>query len=283
MAVSKRLRFEVLRRDNHSCRYCGRSAPEVALTVDHVVPKALGGSDDPSNLVAACRDCNGGKSSVPADAPLIEDVAADAVRWARAIRQAAVEAAQQSAERSDLMGWFNMIWCDWTDWTGNVYDTPDGAFLSIPQFISAGVTKADLQELVTVAMNSRATDKWRYFCGCCWKLIKSLQERASEIVSQSDAVEYAPLLTTIWTDADLQDYQRAAETYVKDVCGEDVFDRIPQPPCSHGVPRHCGDPVCAVEDAHALTWLAKTIENQRTRYSLRVEAIAEEAEALIDG
>ncbi|MGC7224589.1 HNH endonuclease, partial [Mycobacteroides abscessus subsp. massiliense] len=44
MAVTKRLRYEVLRRDNYSCRYCGRSAPEVKLTVDHVVPVALGGS-----------------------------------------------------------------------------------------------------------------------------------------------------------------------------------------------------------------------------------------------
>lgn len=56
MAISKRLRFEVLRRDNHMCRYCGRGAPDVALTVDHVVPVALGGHSDPTNLVTACVD-----------------------------------------------------------------------------------------------------------------------------------------------------------------------------------------------------------------------------------
>lgn len=38
MAVSKRTRFEVLRRDDHTCRYCGQSAPDVKLTVDHVLP-----------------------------------------------------------------------------------------------------------------------------------------------------------------------------------------------------------------------------------------------------
>lgn len=80
MAVSKRLRYEVLRRDNHACRYCGRSAPEVALTVDHVVPVALGGSDDPTNLVAACRDCNAGKSASSPDAQIVDDIAADALR-----------------------------------------------------------------------------------------------------------------------------------------------------------------------------------------------------------
>src|SRR6185369_3226628 len=62
MAVSKRLRFEILRRDNHTCRYCGRSAPEVKLTVDHVKPEALGGRTEPDNLVAACSDCNAGKT-----------------------------------------------------------------------------------------------------------------------------------------------------------------------------------------------------------------------------
>lgn len=81
MAVSKRLRYEVLRRDNHACRYCGRSAPDVALTVDHVVPVALGGSDDPGNLVTACRDCNSGKSASSPDAPIVANVADDALRW----------------------------------------------------------------------------------------------------------------------------------------------------------------------------------------------------------
>lgn len=39
MAVTKRTRFEVLRRDNYTCRYC--HATDNPLTVDHVVPRAL--------------------------------------------------------------------------------------------------------------------------------------------------------------------------------------------------------------------------------------------------
>ncbi len=64
MAVSKRTRFEVLRRDNFTCRYC--RSTEGALTIDHVIPVALGGTDDPDNLVAACHDCNAGKGSISA-------------------------------------------------------------------------------------------------------------------------------------------------------------------------------------------------------------------------
>lgn len=89
MAVTKRLRFEVLRRDNHTCRYCGAAAPDVELHVDHVVPGALGGSDDPSNLVASCRDCNSGKASTSPDETTVEDVSADAIRWSKAIQSAA--------------------------------------------------------------------------------------------------------------------------------------------------------------------------------------------------
>lgn len=183
MAVSKRLRFEILRRDNHACRYCGRSAPEVELTIDHVVPTALGGGDEPTNLVTACRDCNGGKSSVPADAHLVADVAQDAARWARAMRQAIEERAQATEDGAELMGWFNSIWCEWTDWRGDIFPAPEGAFLSIPTFIAAGLTKEDLQELLVVAMNGPARDRWAYFCGCCWKRIRKLQDRAAEILS----------------------------------------------------------------------------------------------------
>lgn len=61
------MRFEVLKRDGFKCRYCGNSAQESVLHVDHVVPVAKGGPTVPENLVAACRDCNGGKSSVGLD------------------------------------------------------------------------------------------------------------------------------------------------------------------------------------------------------------------------
>lgn len=62
MAVSKRTRFEVFKRDSFKCQYCGRSAPDVVLEADHVEPKSKGGKDAIINLVTACRDCNAGKS-----------------------------------------------------------------------------------------------------------------------------------------------------------------------------------------------------------------------------
>jgi 5-methylcytosine-specific restriction endonuclease McrA len=53
VSLSKR---EVLRRDNYTCQYCGRKSHH--LTIDHVVPRHMGGSHAWTNLVAACSACN---------------------------------------------------------------------------------------------------------------------------------------------------------------------------------------------------------------------------------
>ena len=59
--VSKKLRFEVLKRDNFTCQYCGATSPNAILEVDHINPVSNGGTNDISNLVTSCRDCNKGK------------------------------------------------------------------------------------------------------------------------------------------------------------------------------------------------------------------------------
>lgn len=61
-SLSPKVRFDVLKRDAFTCQYCGRSAPEVDLHVDHVVPVAAGGGNEPGNLTTACAECNLGKS-----------------------------------------------------------------------------------------------------------------------------------------------------------------------------------------------------------------------------
>jgi len=52
---------EILRRDNFACQYCGQQA--ACLTIDHVIPRRLGGSPSWDNLVAACPTCNHRKGS----------------------------------------------------------------------------------------------------------------------------------------------------------------------------------------------------------------------------
>lgn len=61
-SVPSGMRFEVFRRDNFKCVYCGRSAPEVQLQADHKIPWKVVRRHEVENLVTACRDCNSGKS-----------------------------------------------------------------------------------------------------------------------------------------------------------------------------------------------------------------------------
>jgi hypothetical protein len=56
-------RYAILVRDAFTCQYCGRSAPQVVLHIDHRTPVALGGGDEIENLVTACIDCNLGKGA----------------------------------------------------------------------------------------------------------------------------------------------------------------------------------------------------------------------------
>lgn len=61
--ISKRVRFEVFKRDNWSCQYCGSQSPNVKLHVDHITPVSKGGTNDLENLTTSCIDCNLGKGA----------------------------------------------------------------------------------------------------------------------------------------------------------------------------------------------------------------------------
>jgi len=64
-AIPDSTRFEVFKRDQFKCQYCGRCAPEIVLEIDHVDPHSKGGSDEILNLITSCRDCNSGKRGCP--------------------------------------------------------------------------------------------------------------------------------------------------------------------------------------------------------------------------
>lgn len=64
MAISKKTRFEVFKRDGFKCQYCGQTPPSVTLEVDHINPVSKGGEDDINNLITSCFDCNRGKSNI---------------------------------------------------------------------------------------------------------------------------------------------------------------------------------------------------------------------------
>ncbi|OKH18567.1 HNH endonuclease [[Limnothrix rosea] IAM M-220] len=60
MPLDKELRQTVRERADYLCEYC--HSPEKLsasrFTIDHLIPRSLGGTDDLENLALACRRCN---------------------------------------------------------------------------------------------------------------------------------------------------------------------------------------------------------------------------------
>lgn len=181
--TSRRLRFEILRRDNYTCRYCGASTPDVVLTVDHVVPIALGGDDDPRNLVAACADCNAGKSSIQPDSPLVEDVEATAMLFAKAIDIVTERRREEQRGLEAEQEWFVEAWRPILGGMNYSY-LPDTWGATVARFIASGLDREDFERfmLVTCDKNLVWNQRFRYFCGCCWKEVGLRQEEARKLI-----------------------------------------------------------------------------------------------------
>jgi hypothetical protein len=205
MAVSRRLRFEILRRDGNRCRYCGGTAPDVKLTVDHVIPTALGGSDDPSNLVACCADCNGGKSASSPDAAVVEDVKQGAIRWAAALRRAAEERDREAEGNAAILDGFRSKWTTWFSYP-SCYATGDecpvdqrtpmtlddswGWKRTLTRWYASGAIDGQfVVEAIRIAMKKPGLDcesTWRYFCGVVWNEIKERQALAAKYMVEDE-------------------------------------------------------------------------------------------------
>lgn len=67
-------RRNLFARDQNRCQYCGKKFPTSELSVDHVVPRTLGGQTVWENMVCACVGCNvrkGGRTPAQANMRLV--------------------------------------------------------------------------------------------------------------------------------------------------------------------------------------------------------------------
>lgn len=52
---------DIKRRYGYRCPACGVPEPDIVLTIDHIIPISLGGTNDPQNLQPLCKSCNSRK------------------------------------------------------------------------------------------------------------------------------------------------------------------------------------------------------------------------------
>jgi hypothetical protein len=172
------LRFEVFKRDSFTCRYCGEVAPKAILEVDHVHPRALGGTDDLENLVTSCFVCNRGKGARPLDQVVRDPADINERTYELAERELQLEsynywrrrAAEREAKELDEL---HALWCSYfKDWAWNEQSAKrflrDLGVAVVSEAIETAVAHSDARG----GSRNRPDDSWRYFCGICWRTIK---------------------------------------------------------------------------------------------------------------
>ncbi len=64
--IHKAVRLAIYLRDGFTCVYCLRDlhdANPFDVTLDHLMPRSLGGTHETTNLVTACRSCNSSRQA----------------------------------------------------------------------------------------------------------------------------------------------------------------------------------------------------------------------------
>jgi hypothetical protein len=183
--LSKRQRFEVFKRDAFTCQYCGRKPPEVILEADHMIPVAAGGKDHESNMVTACKDCNAGKSDksldqVPASLSLQMQERRDRMAQLKQYNGFLLEEREYDNRQVQLIG---MEWCNRINPVSeqDQFTFTSARATSVRRFLKhlPAVEVMDALEIAFARIpfegrcdNKRDDDRFRYFCGICWKIIR---------------------------------------------------------------------------------------------------------------
>lgn len=173
-AISKKLRFEVFKRDYFRCQYCGATPPNVILHVDHINPVAEGGENNIDNLVTACAPCNLGKSATPlTDIPkTLSDRAAEVAE-----REAQIQGynaiLQARADRLEDECWrvAAALECD-----DHIESYSRRRLQSIRQFLErlSVVDVVDAAEITAAKWHQSSSDRaFRYFCAVCWNKVRA--------------------------------------------------------------------------------------------------------------
>lgn len=170
-ALSKKIRFEVFKRDSFSCQYCGANPPDVILEVDHITPVALGGDNGMDNLITSCFPCNRGKAansltSVPVGlqerAAMVKESEAQIAAYSLIMRDKRDRIERECWEVAEEL----IPGCSDSGLNQSMFN-------SIRMFLDR-LPVCDLLEAAEIAsLKYKAKNrKFLYFCGVCWRMIR---------------------------------------------------------------------------------------------------------------
>lgn len=224
MALSVRTRFEVFKRDDFTCRYCGGKSPAVVLQVDHIIAVCNGGTDDPINLVTSCWACNSGKSGVPLAEVMTgedpHDKAIELLEKRRQLEEYNLVLAEDRSRREET------VWELWRYWVrercgGDPTNMPRRDFTWLMNVLST-CPSTKLLEFMDAAIAARADRDFRYVSGC----VRNWREKQDAETSGGDA-----------------DFQAQFEAYLRGIAIEEVLLNVREAEYERRQRGHCNHEV----------------------------------------
>ena len=173
--IGKRLRFDVFKRDEFVCQYCGGHPPKVILEVDHIKPIKSGGKNNIDNLITACFDCNRGKSCI--DLSTIPDTLKTKASRIK-------EKEDQYCEYIKLMDEINERIQRDAERINDIYNSYYKKYVFTDEFmhsVRTFISKLGYYEVedaihkacsITREQRDASNQAIKYFCGICWRSIK---------------------------------------------------------------------------------------------------------------
>ena len=174
MALSKSIRFEIFKRDNFTCQYCGRKAPEAILEIDHIIPKKENGTNKTYNLITSCFECNRGKShKVLSNKIAREDLHTDIIDLKEQIEQ--IKFFEDLQMQRDLVELKELeiiltYWYKISEESNRGSGYCEGtSFKTFLKYLDI----AEIKNAIDITYSKSRPNYFKYFCGICWNLIKS--------------------------------------------------------------------------------------------------------------
>lgn len=186
MALSKKIRFEVFKRDDFTCMYCGRKTPDVVLEIDHIIPRAEGGDDDIQNLVTSCFECNRGKGATPLDKvktrdDLEEDLYLLAERELQIREYRKILQSKRNREDSDI----SKLSQYWSERSEGKYSLTEQGQQSLKSFLKDFMPE-QIKEAIDIAYSKITIpeQRFKYMCGILhnWRRDKIERGSSSDIL-----------------------------------------------------------------------------------------------------
>ncbi|HUU90509.1 MAG TPA: HNH endonuclease signature motif containing protein [Phycisphaerae bacterium] len=164
MPVRPKTRFDVFKRDSFTCRYCGKTSPDVVLEIDHIVPLCEGGTDDEINLATSCWECNRGKTgeplSVVMDGEDPHDRAVMLLERERQLREYNSVLAEIRERRDMVAESLLDFWCE----SACVDSVPKRQFAWLKNELERTPAEV-IRGAMDIAINYGMTRDWRYVMG----------------------------------------------------------------------------------------------------------------------